>query len=133
MHFFVVKLSLWIHYWHSTDAAKPYVSPVHSAVSPVSSLEERRSTNSPAVKSDSSSPAPGEDPDSKKLAQSKLKGKPKPATGASKPEIKCEQCGKTFTSSSALAKHKLTHSDERRYVCSTCGKGFKRQDHLWVN
>lgn len=129
----MVKLSLWIHYWHSTDAAKPYVSPVHSAVSPVSSLEERRSTNSPAVKSDSSSPAPGEDPDSKKLAQSKLKGKPKPATGASKPEIKCEQCGKTFTSSSALAKHKLTHSDERRYVCSTCGKGFKRQDHLWVN
>ncbi|EDO46748.1 predicted protein, partial [Nematostella vectensis] len=37
---------------------------------------------------------------------------------------------KIFGSSSALAKHKLTHSDERRYVCSICSKGFKRQDHL---
>jgi len=100
-------------------------------VSPASSLEERRSTNSPAVKSDSGSPAPvcGED-DGKKLAQPRLRGKPKPGSGAPKPEIKCEQCGKTFGSSSALAKHKLTHSDERKYVCSTCGKGFKRQDHL---
>lgn len=123
------------HFSNSADASKPYASPVHPAVSPASSLEERRSTNSPAVKSDSSSPAPpsGEDPDSKKHAQAKVKAKPKLTTGATKPEIKCEQCGKTFGSSSALAKHKLTHSDERRYVCSTCGKGFKRQDHLWVN
>lgn len=105
---------------------------MHAVVSPASSLEERRSTNSPAVKSDSGSPVPvcGDDVDGKKHPQAKLKGKPKLGSGASKPEIKCEQCGKTFGSSSALAKHKLTHSDERKYVCSTCGKGFKRQDHL---
>ena len=42
----------------------------------------------------------------------------------------CTQCGKSFSSSSALAKHKLIHSDERRYVCTLCSKGFKRQDHL---
>ena len=84
------------------------------------------------MKSDSGSPAPvsAEDTDGKRHAQAKLKGKPKPASGATKPEIKCEQCGKMFGSSSALAKHKLTHSDERKYVCVTCGKGFKRQDHL---
>ena len=42
----------------------------------------------------------------------------------------CNQCGKTFSSSSALVKHKLTHSDERRFVCTICSRGFKRQDHL---
>ncbi|EEC17596.1 zinc finger protein, putative, partial [Ixodes scapularis] len=35
-----------------------------------------------------------------------------------------------FSSSSALTKHKLTHSDERKYVCQQCNKAFKRQDHL---
>ncbi|XP_039282928.1 mucin-5AC [Nilaparvata lugens] len=39
-------------------------------------------------------------------------------------------CAKVFGNASALAKHKLTHSDERKYVCSMCGKAFKRQDHL---
>ena len=29
-----------------------------------------------------------------------------------------------------LAKHRLTHSEERRYHCNICGKAFKRQDHL---
>jgi len=39
-------------------------------------------------------------------------------------------CGKTFSNASALTKHKLTHSDERKHACSMCGKAFKRQDHL---
>lgn len=39
-------------------------------------------------------------------------------------------CAKVFGNASALAKHKLTHSDERKYVCTMCGKAFKRQDHL---
>lgn len=69
-----------------------------------------------------------DDPDNKKGVVPKGRGKPKGLGGRA--EIKCDQCGKTFGSSSALAKHKLTHSDERRYVCTTCGKGFKRQDHL---
>ncbi|KAH8030265.1 hypothetical protein HPB51_006697 [Rhipicephalus microplus] len=42
----------------------------------------------------------------------------------------CPVCGKVFGNSSALTKHKLTHSDERKYVCSQCQKAFKRQDHL---
>ncbi|GBP74591.1 Zinc finger protein 541 [Eumeta japonica] len=39
-------------------------------------------------------------------------------------------CNKIFGNASALAKHKLTHSDERKYVCGVCAKAFKRQDHL---
>ncbi|XP_065661785.1 uncharacterized protein LOC100209907 isoform X1 [Hydra vulgaris] len=47
-----------------------------------------------------------------------------------KTENTCLQCQKHFSSSSALAKHKLIHSDERKYVCHICSRGFKRQDHL---
>ena len=39
-------------------------------------------------------------------------------------------CGKTFTNKSALAKHRLIHSNERKYACHLCDKSFKRQDHL---
>ncbi|XP_055519473.1 zinc finger protein 541-like [Leucoraja erinacea] len=42
----------------------------------------------------------------------------------------CSQCGKSFSSASALSKHYLTHSHERRHVCRICSKAFKRQDHL---
>jgi C2H2-type zinc finger len=35
-----------------------------------------------------------------------------------------------FGNASALAKHRLTHSDERKYLCTVCHKAFKRQDHL---
>ncbi|GAB6021741.1 hypothetical protein CHUAL_004319 [Chamberlinius hualienensis] len=44
--------------------------------------------------------------------------------------LPCPVCSKIFSNSSALAKHKLTHSDERKYVCQLCTKAFKRQDHL---
>lgn len=42
----------------------------------------------------------------------------------------CSVCSKTFSNASALAKHRLTHSEERKYHCSICSKAFKRQDHL---
>ncbi|KAK7502754.1 hypothetical protein BaRGS_00006004 [Batillaria attramentaria] len=42
----------------------------------------------------------------------------------------CNTCGKQFNNYSALTKHRLTHSDERKYLCTICNKGFKRQDHL---
>ncbi len=42
----------------------------------------------------------------------------------------CPDCGKEFSNQSALSKHKLTHSDERKFVCTQCAKAFKRQDHL---
>ena len=44
--------------------------------------------------------------------------------------VHCVVCNKLFNNSSALAKHKLTHSDERKYICKICSKAFKRQDHL---
>ena len=42
----------------------------------------------------------------------------------------CSLCQKMFGNASALAKHRLTHSDERKYLCTVCHKAFKRQDHL---
>ena len=42
----------------------------------------------------------------------------------------CPECSKTFTNKSALAKHRLIHSNERKYTCHLCDKSFKRQDHL---
>ncbi|RNA30737.1 zinc finger protein 541-like [Brachionus plicatilis] len=42
----------------------------------------------------------------------------------------CPDCSKIFTNKSALAKHRLIHSNERKYSCHLCDKSFKRQDHL---
>lgn len=39
---------------------------------------------------------------------------------ASRPQ--CAECGKDFSNQSALSKHKLTHSDERKFVCTLCKK-----------
>ncbi|XP_026824869.1 uncharacterized protein LOC105280652 isoform X2 [Ooceraea biroi] len=61
-------------------------------------------------------------------------GVKKPRPKASSPNRQgpqqCQVCGKVFNNASALTKHKLTHSDERKYVCTVCSKAFKRQDHL---
>ena len=59
-------------------------------------------------------------------------GRPPRGRGASqsRERASCPMCGKMFNNSSALAKHKLTHSDERKHVCRICAKAFKRQDHL---
>lgn len=51
-------------------------------------------------------------------------------SGGCRSVIQCATCSKTFNNSSALAKHKLIHSEERRYICNQCSKSFKRQDHL---
>lgn len=61
-----------------------------------------------------------------------MKGtRPVKATSPNRPGTQpCPTCGKVFSNSSALTKHKLTHSDERKYVCQLCAKAFKRQDHL---
>jgi len=65
--------------------------------------------------------------------QPKKKGRPSkfsPITVGLHSGIECPVCYKLFNNSSALAKHKLTHSSERKYACRLCGKTFKRQDHL---
>jgi uncharacterized Zn-finger protein len=73
---------------------------------------------------------PGERTDAKQLDDNKnIKGK-RGGGGKTDSNIQCTQCLKKFGSSSALAKHKATHSDERKYICRICEKGFKRQDHL---
>ncbi|KAL1512796.1 hypothetical protein ABEB36_002325 [Hypothenemus hampei] len=62
-----------------------------------------------------------------------LKGKrpkPKPTSPNRQGPQQCTACSKVFGNASALAKHKLTHSDERKYICTVCNKAFKRQDHL---
>lgn len=72
------------------------------------------------------------------VASSRGKGRPvksaqNPSTlSGCKPLIQCFTCHKTFNNSSALAKHKLIHSEDRKYSCAICSKSFKRQDHLWV-
>lgn len=124
---------MFIHYFavYYPDVAKVFTSPTqHHTTSSSPNLDDKRPVSSPAVHSDRDSPAPnGDDGDVKKFPSTRQRNKQRPLGGA-KSEIKCDQCGKLFGSSSALAKHKLTHSDERRYVCQICSKGFKRQDHL---
>ncbi|KAM8793999.1 zinc finger protein 541 [Eudromia elegans] len=44
--------------------------------------------------------------------------------------LECRLCGKVVGSASALSKHSLSHSQERKHVCGICGRAFKRQDHL---
>ncbi|KAJ1484941.1 hypothetical protein T484DRAFT_1795473 [Baffinella frigidus] len=36
--------------------------------------------------------------------------------------FKCGQCGKGFVTAPDLQKHTLVHTNERRYVCSTCDR-----------
>ena len=63
-------------------------------------------------------------------ARTKAPRQNKTGTSGSRHGVHCVVCNKLFNNSSALAKHKLTHSDERKYVCKICSKAFKRQDHL---
>ncbi|KAK2491824.1 hypothetical protein MC885_003194 [Smutsia gigantea] len=46
--------------------------------------------------------------------------------------LDCSLCGKMFRNTSSLKKHCLSHSQERKHVCGTCSKAFKRKDHLYV-
>ncbi|SPP81307.1 serine-rich adhesin for platelets isoform X2 [Drosophila guanche] len=58
------------------------------------------------------------------------KNRPKLSSPTRHGPQQCQICCKIFGNASALAKHKLTHSDERKYICVLCSKAFKRQDHL---
>ena len=43
---------------------------------------------------------------------------------------KCKICGKTFSNLEKIKKHMHVHSDERKYVCTTCGKRYKTAGNL---
>ncbi|KAJ8397438.1 hypothetical protein AAFF_G00437140 [Aldrovandia affinis] len=42
----------------------------------------------------------------------------------------CSQCGRTFSESRGLKKHKRIHTGERPYQCSQCDKRFIQSAHL---
>ncbi|XP_012268465.2 zinc finger E-box-binding homeobox protein zag-1 isoform X2 [Athalia rosae] len=55
-----------------------------------------------------------------------------PATGENEQEglYFCDQCDKTFSKHSSLARHKYEHSGQRPYKCEECPKAFKHKHHL---
>ncbi|XP_054832050.1 zinc finger protein 436-like isoform X2 [Eublepharis macularius] len=65
----------------------------------------------------------------KRFSQSFLLLKHKKAHMGTKPR-KCSDCGKIFSQLSYLNKHRRTHRTAKLFDCSECGKSFHRRSHL---
>ncbi|KAH8204409.1 hypothetical protein TruAng_001460 [Truncatella angustata] len=46
-----------------------------------------------------------------------------------KQQRKCEECGQVFSKAEHLARHIRSHTKERPFQCSLCGKAYSRQSH----
>lgn len=47
-----------------------------------------------------------------------------------KPNTECDICGRVCKTLTYLKDHKRTHSTEKQFICSYCGKGFHVKFHL---
>ena len=45
-------------------------------------------------------------------------------------DFKCPECFKNFSNANSLRQHKITHTDERKHLCSLCHRCFKRRNGL---
>lgn len=48
------------------------------------------------------------------------------------PTTSCADCGKQFANVYQLSRHKLTHTEDRPFVCEVCSKAFKEKTALTV-
>uniref|UniRef100_A0A1Y1MLD0 Zinc finger E-box-binding homeobox protein zag-1 n=1 Tax=Photinus pyralis TaxID=7054 RepID=A0A1Y1MLD0_PHOPY len=69
-----------------------------------------------------------------KISQIVLKGLNSPNLGNIDGEVEgqfiCDQCDKSFSKQSSLARHKYEHSGQRPHKCDQCAKAFKHKHHL---
>ncbi|KAJ8980222.1 hypothetical protein NQ317_010219 [Molorchus minor] len=69
-----------------------------------------------------------------KMSQIMLKSLGSPVLGNQDGEIEgqftCDQCDKSFSKQSSLARHKYEHSGQRPHKCDECPKAFKHKHHL---
>ncbi|XP_063912903.1 zinc finger protein 1 isoform X4 [Zophobas morio] len=69
-----------------------------------------------------------------KVSQYVLKSLGSPVLGNQEVEVEgqfsCDQCDKSFSKQSSLARHKYEHSGQRPHKCDECPKAFKHKHHL---